>query len=88
MCCCAAESSLLVRGDTCSQNMQTAQVAFVGFTVQALVTRKGPVENLTDHLANPTGANFITSIGNIQNVLGQGTPSVEDAANAVATATS
>lgn len=68
--------------------MRPAQVAFVGFTVQALVTRKGPVENLTDHLANPTGANFITSIGNIQNVLGQGTPSVEDAANAVATATS
>lgn len=27
------------------------QVAFIGFCVQALVTRTGPIENLTSHLS-------------------------------------
>jgi hypothetical protein len=31
------------------------QVAFVGFAVQALVSRTGPIEGLTKHLANPAG---------------------------------
>lgn len=29
------------------------QIAFVGFAVQALVSRTGPIEGLTKHLSNP-----------------------------------
>lgn len=43
-----------------------SQVAFVGFAVQALVTREQPIEGLTKHLANPFGHNIIryqTAVG-------------------------
>ncbi len=36
----------------------TSQVAFVGFAVQALVSRTGPIEGLTAHLADPFGKNI------------------------------
>ena len=36
------------------------QVAFVGFAVQALVTREQPIEGLNAHLADPFGHNIIT----------------------------
>jgi light-harvesting complex I chlorophyll a/b binding protein 5 len=36
-----------------------AQVAFVGFAVQALVTRQGPIEGLTAHIGSG-GAKNIT----------------------------
>lgn len=36
------------------------QVAFVGFAVQALVTREQPIEGLSKHLADPFGHNIIT----------------------------
>lgn len=35
------------------------QVAFVGFAVQALVTREQPIEGLSAHLADPFGHNII-----------------------------
>ncbi len=35
-----------------------AQVAFVGFAVQAIVTRTQPIEGLTKHIADPFGRNF------------------------------
>lgn len=34
------------------------QVAFVGFAVQALVSRTQPIEGLTAHLADPFGKNI------------------------------
>jgi hypothetical protein len=50
--------------------LSLSQVAFIGFAVQALVTRTGPIENLTAHLANPFGNNIIGSIANLPQTLG------------------
>ena len=51
------------------KNGRLAMVAFVGFAVQALVTRTGPIEALSAHLASPFDANFITSIANLPSTL-------------------
>ena len=53
------------------KNGRLAMVAFVGFAVQALVTREGPVEGLVSHLANPFGHNIVANIGNLPNVIGK-----------------
>jgi light-harvesting complex I chlorophyll a/b binding protein 5 len=47
------------------KNGRLAMVAFVGFAVQALVTREGPIEGLMAHIANPFGHNIVTNIGNL-----------------------
>jgi len=52
------------------KNGRLAMVAFIGFAVQALVTRTGPVEGLTNHLANPFGYNITSNIMNMANVIG------------------
>mmetsp|Transcript_19798 Transcript_19798/g.37782 ORF Transcript_19798/g.37782 Transcript_19798/m.37782 type:complete len:233 (-) Transcript_19798:311-1009(-) len=51
------------------KNGRLAMLAFVGFMVQALVTRAGPLDNLSAHMANPTGVNITTTVANIPNVL-------------------
>ncbi|KAI8101533.1 Photosystem I chlorophyll a/b-binding protein 5 [Picochlorum sp. SENEW3] len=53
------------------KNGRLAMVAFVGFAVAALVTRQGPIEALTSHLASPFENNIIGSIANLPNVIGK-----------------
>jgi light-harvesting complex I chlorophyll a/b binding protein 5 len=52
------------------KNGRLAMVAFVGFVVQALVTRSnGPVQNLTEHLASPFSNNIFTNVANLPQTL-------------------
>nr|C0HLU5.2 RecName: Full=Chlorophyll a-b binding protein 1, chloroplastic; AltName: Full=Far-red light-harvesting complex protein; Short=frLHCP; Flags: Precursor [Prasiola crispa]8HW1_A Chain A, Far-red light-harvesting complex [Prasiola crispa]8HW1_B Chain B, Far-red light-harvesting complex [Prasiola crispa]8HW1_C Chain C, Far-red light-harvesting complex [Prasiola crispa]8HW1_D Chain D, Far-red light-harvesting complex [Prasiola crispa]8HW1_E Chain E, Far-red light-harvesting complex [Prasiola cris len=42
------------------RNCRLAMLTFLGFSVQAWVTGKGPIENAKDHLASPFEANIFT----------------------------
>jgi hypothetical protein len=45
------------------------QIAFVGFAVQALVTRTQPIEGLTKHLSDPFGKNITYYVTHLPEVL-------------------
>lgn len=51
------------------KNGRLAMVAFVGFAVQALVSRTGPVEGLSKHLADPFGKNITYYLTHLPEVL-------------------
>ena len=40
-------------------------IAFVGFAVQALVTREGPIEGLFNHISDPLGHNILSNLMNL-----------------------
>eukprot|EP01025_Chloroclados_australasicus_P040299 TRINITY_DN419_c0_g1_i1.p2 TRINITY_DN419_c0_g1~~TRINITY_DN419_c0_g1_i1.p2 ORF type:complete len:219 (+),score=26.41 TRINITY_DN419_c0_g1_i1:157-813(+) len=47
------------------KNGRLAMIAFVGFSVQALVTREGPIEGLLNHMGDPFGHNITANIMNL-----------------------
>ena len=50
------------------KNGRLAMVAFIGFAVQALVSRTGPIEGLTKHLASPFGYNITYTLTHLNEV--------------------
>ena len=51
--------------------LRAQMIAFVGFAVQALVTREGPIEGLFNHISNPLGHNILSNLLDLPNVIGR-----------------
>ncbi|KAG1673573.1 hypothetical protein FOA52_003873 [Chlamydomonas sp. UWO 241] len=51
------------------KNGRLAMIAFVGFAVQALATRTGPIEGLMKHMADPVGKNITYYVTHTPEVL-------------------
>lgn len=52
------------------KNGRLAMVAFVGFAVQALVTRKGPIECFNAHISDPFNENIAANLLKLQDLPG------------------
>lgn len=50
------------------QNGRLAMLSSFAYGAQAIITGKGPIDNLADHLSNPTGNNLLTNFGKIGGV--------------------
>lgn len=47
------------------KNGRLAMIACFGFGAQAVITGKGPVQNLTDHISSPFTNNMLANFNNI-----------------------
>lgn len=53
------------------KNGRLAMISLVGYAVQALVTREGPLEGLNNHIASPFTHNITANLLNLPEVIGK-----------------
>jgi light-harvesting complex I chlorophyll a/b binding protein 3 len=65
---CKTEEETKVMRTKEIQNGRLAMISAFAYGAQAIMTGKGPIDNLFDHLSNPTGNNILTNFGRIGGV--------------------